>query len=169
MKSSGRKTKKRMKRRDPESVYFKAVHLGLVLNVFLPAILVIFGLFLRSKGIGANPIKTLDLLLIVLLAVSASEVFFVFFFRRRFFPGGNHLKEKQTMKTGTNDDFIRYSLVLFSLCLSPTIYGFVYYLLGGTLEWFIVFALITFICFRFFKPGLEQAKEFMRFDDDGSV
>ena len=158
-----------MRRPDPESVYFKAVNLGLVLNVFVPAVLVILGLFLRSKGIEVNPIKSLDLLLIVLLAVSASEVFFVFFFRRRFFPGGNHLKEKATTKTGTEDDFIRYSLILFSLCLSPSIYGFVYYLLGGTLQWFIIFALITFICFRFLKPGLEQTKEFMKFDDESSV
>lgn len=158
-----------MRRSDPESIYFKAVYLGLLLNVFIPAILVILGLFLRSKGVGVNPIKTLDLLLIILLVVSATEVFFVFFFRSRFFSSGDHLKQKATMKTGTEDDFIRYSLILFSLCLSPTIYGFVYYLLGGTLKWFIIFALITFICFRFFKPGLEQTKEFIKFDDGGSV
>lgn len=158
-----------MRRPDPESVYFKAVYLGLLLNIFVPAILVILGLFLRSKGVGANPIKALDLLLIALLVVSGSEVFFVFFFRRRFFSGRNHLKEKATAKTGTEDDFIRYSLILFSLCLSPSIYGLVYYLLGGTLEWFIIFALITFICFRFFKPGLEQTKEFMKFDDESST
>lgn len=158
-----------MRRSDPHSIYFKSIYLGLLLNIFVPAILVVLGLYLRSKGVGTNPIKGLDLLLIVLLFVSATEVFFVFFFRKRFFSGGNHLKEKATMKTGTEDDFIRYSLILFSLCLSPTIYGFVYYLLGGTLKWFIIFALITFICFRFFKPGFEQTKEFIKFDDDGSV
>lgn len=158
-----------MRRPDPESTYFKTVYLGLLLNVFVPAILVILGLFLRSKGVGVNPIKTLDLLLIILLLVSATEVFFVFFFRRRFFSHGNHLRQKAAVKTGTEDDFVRYSLILFSLCLSPTIYGFVYYLLGGTLEWFIIFALITFICFRFLKPNLEQTKEFIRFGDESNT
>jgi hypothetical protein len=157
-----------MRRSDPESMYFKTVYLGLLLNVFIPAILVISGLFLRSKGVGANPIKALDLLLIILLLVSGTEVFFVFFFRSRFFSSGNRLKEKATMRTGTEDDFMRYSLILFSLCLSPTIYGFVYYLLGGTLKWFIIFALVTFICFRFFKPSLEQAKRYITHEDQNA-
>ena len=51
------------------------------------------------------------------------------------------------------------------MCLSPTIYGFVYYILGGTLEWFVIFACITLICFRFFKPGLEQVRRFVRYED----
>ncbi len=153
--------RKSVKRSDPDSIYFKSVYLGLLLNIFVPAILVVLGLYLRSKGAGTNPIKGLDLLLIVLLFVSATEVFFAFFFRKRFFS-----KDKAGVRPGTEDDFMRYSLILSSLCLTPTIYGFVYYLLGGTLEWLIIFALITFICFRFFKPGFEQTKEFLKFEDE---
>ena len=138
------------------------------MNVFVPAILVILGIFLRSKGIGTSPIKSLDLMLIILLAVSASEVFFVIFFRKKFFLDENQAKEKASTKTGTEDDFIRYTLIIFSLCLSPTIYGFVYYLLGGTLEWFVVFACITLICFRFFKPSLEQVKRYIRYEDQSA-
>jgi hypothetical protein len=153
-----------MRRSDPESIYFKTIYLGLLLNVFVPAILVVLGLYLRSKGVGTDPIKGLDLLLITFLFASATEVFFVFFFRKRFF-----FKDKTGLRPDTEDDFIRYSLILSSLCLTPTIYGFVYYLLGGTVEWFIIFACITFICFRFFKPGLEQTKEFIKFNDESSV
>jgi len=156
-----------MRRPNLESVHFKAVYLGLLMNVFLPAVLVVFGLYLRSKGVGTNSIKSLDLLLIILLFVSATEVFFVFFFRRKFFLGKSHSKDETTKPTRTEDDFIRYSLILFSLCLSPTIYGFVYYLLGGTLEWFIIFACITLICFRFFKPSLEQVRKFIRLEQMG--
>ena len=122
-----------MKRPNLESIHFKAIYLGLLLNVFAPAVLVVLGLYLRSKGIGTTPVKSLDLMLIILLFVSATEVFFVFFFRKKFFLGKSHSKDETTKLTGTEADFIRYSLILFSLCLSPTIYGFVYYLLGGTL------------------------------------
>ena len=156
--------KENVKRPDLESVHFKAIYLGIIMNVFVPALLVILGLFLRSKGVGENPIKTLDLLLIVLMVVSVTEVFFVFFFRKKFFLGGNQQKEKASIKTGTQDDFTRYSLIIYSMCLSPTIYGFVYYLLGGTLQWFVIFVCFTLICFRFFKPGLEQVKRFIRYE-----
>lgn len=154
--------KEQTKRSDLESIYFKVIYWGLLLNVFLPAIFVILGLYLRSKGVGMNPIKGLDFLFMILLLVSATEIFFVFFFRKKFFLSANQLDDKAKVKTGTEEDFIRYSLVLFSLCLSPTIYGFVYYLLGGTLEWFVIFACITLICFRFFKPSLEQMEKFVR-------
>jgi hypothetical protein len=160
--------KENMKRPDPESIHFKVVYLGIVMNVFVPALLVILGIFLQSRGIVTKPIKSLDLFLIILLIVSATEVFFVFFFRKKFFPGRNHLKEKASVKTGTEDDFIRYTLIIFSMCLSPTIYGLVYYLLGGTLEWFVIFACITLICFRFFKPGLEQVKRYIRYEDQNA-
>lgn len=154
-----------MKRPDPESVHFKTIYPGIIMNVFVPALMVILGIFLRSKGIGTSPIKNLNLMLIILLIVSVTEVIFVFFFRKKFFFGGNQQKEKASIKTGTEDDFIRYTLIIYSMCLSPTIYGFVYYLLGGTLQWFIIFVLITFICFRFFKPSLEQVKRFIRYED----
>lgn len=157
--------KENTKRPDPESVHFKTISLGIIMNVFVPAILVILGIFLRSKGIGTSSIKSLDLMLIILLIVSVTEIFFVFLFRKKFFLGGNQQKEKAGIKTGTEDDFTRYSLIIYSMCLSPTIYGFVYYLLGGTLQWFIIFALITFICFRFFKPSLEQVKRFIKYED----
>ena len=157
--------KEDMKRPDPESIHFKIVYLGMVMNVFVPALLVILGIFLQSRGIGIKPIKSLNLFLIILLIVSATEVFFVFFFRKKFFPGRNQHKEKASVRTGTEDDLIRYSLIIFSMCLSPTIYGLVYYLLGGTLEWFVIFACITLICFRFFRPGLEQVRRFLRYQD----
>ena len=160
--------KENMKRPDPESVHFKAVYLGIIMNVFVPAILVILGIFLRSKGIGTSPIKSLDLILVILLAVSASEVFFVFFFRKKFFLSENSQREKASMKTGTEDEFIRYTVIIFSLCLSPTIYGLVYYLLGGTLQWFVIFVCITLICFRFFKPSLEQVKRYIRYEDQST-
>jgi hypothetical protein len=159
--------KENMKRLDPDSVHFRSLYLGIIMNVFVPAILVILGIFLRSKGIGTSPIKSLNLMLIILLAVSASEVFFVIFFRKKFFLSGNDQKEKTSIKTGTEDEFIRYTLIIFSLCLSPTIYGLVYYLLGGTLQWFVIFACITLICFRFFKPGLEQVRKFIRLEEIG--
>lgn len=136
-----------------ESVYFKTLYLGLFLNVFIPAILVFLGLFLKSKGVGAKPIKSIDLVLFVLLAASGMEVLFILFFKKQFFSKAKSKPEK--------NNFFRLNLALFSLSLTPSIYGFIYFLLGGELRWFLLFVAITLLCFRIFKPDLDKTQNFL--------
>jgi len=52
-----------------------------------------------------------------------------------------------------------FSIVIFALCLAPSIYGFIYFLLGGKLEEFLLFIAITFLGFRIFRPKLEEIKK----------
>ena len=44
------------------------------------------------------------------------------------------------------------------MALAPSIYGFVYLLLGGTMEWFLILVAITLLCFMLFKPKTEEIK-----------
>jgi len=132
-----------------ESVYFKTLYFGIFLNVFAPAILILLGLFLRSKGIGTKPISSIDLILYILLAASVIEVLFIIFFKKQF--SSRARIDKQS--------FFQMNLVVFSLALSPTIYGFVYFILGGEVRWFLAFAVITLLSFRIFKPNLEKTEE----------
>ncbi|KPL03981.1 MAG: hypothetical protein AMJ90_02395 [candidate division Zixibacteria bacterium SM23_73_2] len=132
-----------------EKVYFKTLYFGLFLNVFIPAILILVGLFLKSKGVGKNPISSIDIVLYILLAASIIEIFFIFFFKKYFF----------SKVEPDENSFLQMNLVVFSLALSPTIYGFVYFILGGELRWFLAFAVITLLCFRIFKPNLEKTEE----------
>lgn len=138
--------------KEVEPIYFKTLYLGLFLNVFIPAILVFLGLFLKSKGIGAKPIKSIDLVLFVLLVASGIEVLFILFFKKQFFSKAKSKPEK--------NNFFRLNLVLFSLSLTPSIYGFIYFLLGGELRWFLLFVAITLLCFRIFKPDLDKTQNF---------
>jgi len=102
-----------------EKVYFKTLYFGLFLNVFIPAILILVGLFLKSKGVGKNPISSIDIVLYILLAASIIEIFFIFFFKKYFF----------SKVEPDENSFLQMNLVVFSLALSPTIYGFVYFIL----------------------------------------
>lgn len=138
--------------KEVEPIYFKTLYLGLFLNVFIPAILVFLGLFLKSKGVGAKPIKSIDLVLFILLAASGIEVLFILFFKNQFFSKAKSKPEK--------NNFFRLNLALFSLSLTPTIYGFIYFLLGGELRWFLLFVAITLLCFRIFKPDLDKTQKF---------
>jgi hypothetical protein len=144
--------------KDIESIYFKVIYLGLFLNLFIPVAIVLLALFLRSKGVGEHPIPSLNLFLYVFLAVSAGEIFTIYLFKHKFFqernsPGG--LISPDVWK----NRFLNNHIIIFSLALSPTLYGFIYFILGGELKWFIIFAGMTLLCFRLFKPNLDDIKE----------
>lgn len=145
--------------KEVEPIYFKTLYLGLFLNVFIPAILVFLGLFLKSKGVGADPIKSIDLVLFVLLAASGIEVLFILFFKKQFFSKAK--SKSLDASAPEKNNFFRLNLVLFSLSLTPSIYGFVYFLLGGELRWFLLFVAITLLCFRIFKPDLDKTQNFL--------
>lgn len=142
---------------DLDRIHTKLLNLGLLLNVFVPAILFSLGLFLRSKGGGAKPFEGLDILLWILLAVSAGEVLAIYLIKKRIlFAQNNSRVEKEN--TSAERIFFTSGLILFSLSLSPAIYGFVYFLLGGMKERFVIFIGITLLCFLLFKPKLEEMK-----------
>jgi len=142
---------------DLEQIHTKLLNLGLLLDVFVPAVLFSLGLFLRSQGVGARSFKELDILLWVLLAVSAGEILIIYLIKKKILFVPNILKVE---KSGISKERILFKsgLILFSLSLSPAIYGFIYFLLGGTAERFVIFIGITLLCFLLFKPKLEEMK-----------
>ena len=142
---------------DIDQLHTKLLNLGLLLDVFVPAILFALGLFLRSQGVGAKPLEGLNILLWVLLAVSAGEVLAIYVIKKKILYARNIPKVE---KTGMSKEriFFTSGLILFSLSLSPAIYGFIYFLLGGMKERFVIFIGITLLCFLLFKPKLEEMK-----------
>lgn len=141
-----------------DKIHLKAIYWGIVLDLLVPAILVAVGLFLKSKDILPSPISNLQLLLIILLVVSIGEVIVIYIFKK-------HLL-KSVLSSGTlsgeidpEQIFVRYSIIIFSMSLAPSIYGFVYLLLGGTMEWFLLFVVITLLYFMLFKPKTEEIKK----------
>jgi hypothetical protein len=151
---------KRAENLDLDQIHTKLLNLGLILDVFIPAVLFSLGLFLRNQGVGVEPVEGLDILLWVLLAVSAGEILTIYLMKRKFlFPRNVPMSEKENISL--EQIFFRSGLILFSLSLSPAIYGFIYFLLGGMTERFVIFIGITLLCFVLFKPKLEEMKSMM--------
>ena len=143
---------------DIDKIHLKATYWGIVLDLLAPAILVAVGLFLNSKDTLFSPISNLQLLLIILLVVSIGEIIVIYVFKKNLL--------KSVLSSGTLSGeidperiFVRYSIIIFSMALAPSIYGFVYLLLGGTMEWFLIFVAITLLCFILFKPKTEEIKK----------
>lgn len=142
---------------DLDQIHTKLLYLGLFLDVLVPAVLLSLGFFLKSKGIVVRSFTGLDVLLWFLLAVSGGEVLAIYLIKKRvlFAPNMPRAKEEGVF---LEQRFLRSALILFSLSLTPAIYGFVYYLLGGMVERFVLFIAITLFCFLLFKPKLEEMK-----------
>lgn len=142
---------------DLDRIHTKLLNLGLLLNIFVPAILFALGLFLRSQGVGEKPVKGLNMLLWVLLAISAAEILTIYLFKKKILFAQKVLQSKKE-NISAERIFFTSGLILFSLSLSPAIYGFIYFLLGGIKERFVIFIGITLLCFLLFKPKLEEMK-----------
>jgi len=142
---------------DLDKLHTRLLYLGLVLDFVFPAALLSLGLFLRNQGVGAKSIQRLDVLLWVLLAMSAGEVLAIYLLKKRILFAQSMPKVKG-QGASAQRVLLRSALILFSLSLSPAIYGFVYFLLGGTKERFVLFIAITLLCFVLFKPNLEEMK-----------
>ena len=150
---------------DVERIHSRLLNLGLLLNVFTPAVLVFVGVLLETRGVGVGAVKDLGLFFWVLIAVALSEIPAVYIVKRtllsrgRFFAGQG---EDSTLE----QKLLQMGIIIFSLSLAPSIYGLVYYLLGGSLERFVLFGAITLFCFLVFKPKQEEISSFVKRQTD---
>jgi hypothetical protein len=152
---------------DLDQFHTKLLYLGFVLDFFVPAVLFSLGLLLRNQGVGARSIEGLDVLLWILLGVSAGEVLAIHLLKKKILFAQNIPKAKE-QSISLQQMFLRSALILFSLSLSPAICGFIYFLLGGTVERFVLFIAITLFCFLLFKPKLEEMKSIQNGLSDSS-
>lgn len=153
-----------------EKIHTKLLKLGLTIDIFLPLVIFFLAVYLRDRLIQLQTMKNLDLFFYVLLAVSLSEVGAIFIIKRQFSSRFAQKKVEQDFnlvqdgpdvntRQPLDRDFLSFATVIFVLCFSPTIYGLIYYLLGGTWEHFALFVAITFLFFQLFKPKMEELEK----------
>ncbi|NIN00685.1 MAG: hypothetical protein GTO24_22155 [candidate division Zixibacteria bacterium] len=145
---------------DVERLHSRLFNLGLLLNVLAPAVLIFIGALLKAGGVSGSPGTELAIFFWVLIAVALSEIPAIYIVRRSFFVGSRAFRKGRENMTG-EQALIQSAVIVCSLALTPTIYGFVFYLLGGSLERFVLFAAITLFCFLVFKPKLEEIVSFL--------
>jgi hypothetical protein len=153
-----------------EKIHAKILKLGLAIDIFLPLVIFFLAVYFRDRLIHFQTMKNFDLFFYVLLAVSLSEVVAIFIIKRQFSArlaqkklgqGSSPAQEVPDVDTRQPVDrnLLSFATVIFSLCISPAIYGLVYYLLGGTWERFALFVAITFLFFQLFKPKMDELEK----------
>lgn len=146
---------------DVDRVHSRLLNLGLLLNVLAPVILISVGAFLKTRGISGSPGTDLRIFFWALIVVALSEIPVIYIIRRSFLSGSKAFQKSRRHAT-TEQSLLQWGMIIFSLSLAPTIYGLIYYLLGGSLERFVLFAAITLFCFLVFKPKLEEISSFVK-------
>jgi hypothetical protein len=145
---------------DIDSIHTRLLYLGLVIDVLVPVFLLSLGIFLKSKGVGGDMGTGLDIFFWVLIAVTLSEIPVIYLVRKTTLSARKVYLESHP-QTSAGQLLCQWSLVVFSISLSPAFYGFLYYLMGGTLERFVLFSAFTLLCFMLFKPKLEELHSFV--------
>lgn len=135
------------------------LYLGLALNLALPLGLLVIGFFLRKNGVGANPTPNLKLFFWVLIFVSVSELLALYIVKKTLLANASKRNFTTLSQSPVQKSILTFSIVIFALSLAPSIYGLVYFLLGGKLEEFLLFIAVTFLGFRIFRPNLEEIKQ----------
>jgi hypothetical protein len=147
---------------DINRVHSRLFNLGLLMNVGMPAVIVFVGGLLRAQGIaGQTGQKELTIFFWALAVVALSEIPVIYIIRRSLLSGGKAFMKHRGEMT-IQRSLYQWGMMIFSLALAPSIYGLVYYLLGGTLEKFVLFAALTLFCFLVFKPKLEEIESFIK-------
>lgn len=150
---------------DIDQVHSKLLNLGLLMNVLIPAIFLCTGAFLRARVIRVNGGSNLNLFFVVLIVVALGEIPVIYIVRRNALGARKVCQESHRQMT-TEQSLFQWGVLIFSLSLSPTIYGLVYYFVGGTFERFVLFAAITLLCFMLFKPKEEEIRSFVQKDPE---
>jgi len=146
---------------DIDRVHTRLLNLGLVLDVLVPVILISVGAFLKARGVGESARGDLRVFFWALIVVALSEIPVIHIIKRDFLSGSKAFQKNRGHATAEKT-LLQLGVIIFSLSLAPTIYGLVYYLLGGTLEKFVLFVAITLFCFLVFKPKPEEVSCFVK-------
>ena len=135
--------------------HLKVMYLGIALSLGVPALLLLLGYFLRASGsLGGTVAEPNRMLFYALLIVACSELPAALIMKKTLLKPLTDLQAGSASIPTTDYVFSRY-LVLFSLAAACPVYGLVWYLMGGTMPEFALFAVLGLIIFRLSRPSTD--------------
>ena len=152
---------------DADLLHSRLLYLGLVMNVFVPVILVFLGIFARSKGLNGHLSGGLNMLFWILMALSLCEIPILYLVRKKTLSARTAYLQNYP-QADANQLLFQWATVIFCLAFSPTVYGLVYFLLGGIPERFVLLTAVTLLCFMLFKPKTDEIHAFVENKHDSA-
>lgn len=157
---------------DLNAVLIKPLYLGLLINIFIPVVIIGVAYSLEESG-GVNSIQSaenLELLFWILIGVAVLDGAVAIFLKQKLFFAPI-IKSKETFVEDFKQGFFVKSIVCIGLTASISVYGLIIYLLGGTFNQLLLFAFISFIAFQLIRPRLRFSEKVLaaqeKFTDEG--
>jgi hypothetical protein len=147
------------------------MNMGLMIDLVGAAILFALGHFIRhASGVDAIEPDSVQILGYTLLAASAAELVLVFVLRRRWVNGRSPQLRALTNRESLHRQLRIMFLILFLVALSPSVYGFLYFIMGGSESIFVLMlasTLLGYMLVRMRPDDLESALEDVDVEDPG--
>jgi hypothetical protein len=147
-----------------DNYHLRLIYLGIVMNIVLPLLLLGIAFILRRSAFSEERSLDPGLVFVALAIVSIVDLAFTYLFKKTFIAK-HELKRTSTLtdgETGAQDNTkgaaVTMSVVIYSLALAPSVYGFVYFLLGGDYQGLILFVAMTMLGFLLFKPKEQELR-----------
>jgi len=136
----------RMTQQDFLRLSVSLMNLGLIIDLVGAGILFVAGQILRSQGI-VEPVdsEAIGTLGYVLLAISAAELLVLLRLKSRYTKPSGYPLERRNDRGNFEGQLRVVFSIMYLIALSPAIYGFLYYMLGGTESLFVIFIVITLV------------------------
>lgn len=136
------------------------MYIGLLIDLIGPGVFYVAGQLIRGSNIvSAVKQEPLQMLGYMLLFVSAAEIALVVVLRRRWI----NAKSPQLRLARQRPVFYRQLkimfIILYLIALTPSVYGFLYFILGGKESFFVLMLVISLIGYMLIKMKPDAMEE----------
>ena len=150
------------------SLALKLLYIGLGIDVAGAVILFFGGISLADRGLrGDVEIESLQILGYVLLAVAVIELLVVVVLKKKWLYAGSDILSRAKSYKQLSSQLVVLHIILYFVALSPAIYGFLYYMLGGDQQQFVLMACLTLIGYMMVRPRPQKIADLINGHDYG--
>lgn len=138
---------------DSNKILIKPLYWGLLMNIFIPVIILAIAYYIDKSG-GRSaivPADTLNIIFWVLAAVSIADGAIAIFLKQKLFFSPM-IASKESFEDDLTSRVFASSIICYAITTAISIYGLIFYLLGGTFNHLLFFVFISFIAFQFIRP-----------------
>jgi len=146
----------------------RMLYIGLIIDVVGAIILYVAGLFLENAGkIGVESGTNVDIFGYVLIGISAIELLVIVVLKRKLLNPSNPVLSQSKKPGELFGRITTFYVILYFVALSPAIYGFLFYILSGLQDMFMLLACLTLIGYLMVRPRPEFIEHLLEtFDFD---
>ena len=138
---------------DLNAVLVKPLYFGLLMNIFMPATLLLIAYFMEQGEIMKRQLSFTngDLLFWILLAMAVIDGAVAIFMRQKLFFAPMILT-KETFTDDLTARVLKASIVCYAITTAISVYGFALYMASGGFDRLFLFIFISFIAFQIIRP-----------------